>query len=307
MTHSIAHSVLRGFFLLLVSMTAHGQPPVRATVPGLIGSKFGEFVLDAQDIDGFSPVCKLIATHELTGFWFPQLENSPVLDRPEYLIAKGVKSYHHVCRAEVARTRYYRERGADRRTYLAKHVVSEISFVISHPEYRPQDWPYLATLHVERGKGHLMNKDNARALADFTEALRLDAKNKDAYLALSNMHEDLGHKAKALEYATEGLRHAPTAVSLQRRYTKLGGKLPFPEPYPAAQTATPAISTHAPGTEAKPVTQADPSPAPKSDVPMPAVVPPPGDMKAPGARHLLEPPVSDSDRTSGPPFCRFCP
>ncbi len=307
MTNSIVRGALGGFFSLLLSMAAHGQPTAEATVPGPIGSKFGEFVLDAQDIGGFSPVCKLIATYELSGFWFPQLENSPLLDRPEYAIAKGVKSYHHACRAEVARTRYYRERGADRRSYLAKQVVSEYSFVIEHTEYRPKDWPYLTALYVERGKGHLLIKDNARALADFTEALRLDRKNKDAYLALSNLHEDMGQKAKALEYATEGLRHAPTSSSLQKRYVKLGGKLPYPTPYPSAQATSQENPAPIAATETKPVTQTSPQSVPKPDGPAPLVGPSHGETKAPGAGDSVQPVVSDPGRPSGPPYCRFCP
>jgi len=300
MTDLITHNIIRSLCLLLVSMAAHGELPTEVGMKGLIGSKFGGYVLDAQDINGLSPVCKLIATLQLTDFWFDQVEHSSIMDQPDYLIAKGVKSYHHVCWSQVARTRYYRERDGERRAHLAKLVASEISFVIEHPEYRPQDWPYLTILYVERGKGYLLSKNNARALADFNEALRLDVKNKDAYLALSNLYEDLGQQAKALEYATEGLRHAPTAVSLKRRYTKLGGKVPFPEPYPA----TPANSKPTPGTEAKPVKQASPSPDTKPEVPTPAV---PGDVKAPGARDLVEPPVSAPGRASGPPFCRFCP
>lgn len=284
---------------------ASTDPQISQGGAALVGKTFGEYLLDTRDVNALSPVCQLIALYNLREFWYPQLGNSPLLDRPGYSIAKGVSSFHHFCRGEIARGRYYRERDRDKRQHYAKLVVSEISYVIDHADGRPDDWPYLASMYVERGKAFLLMKNNVSALKDFDQALRLDKSDMLAYQALADFYADAGQKAKALTYVTEGLRYHPEAVSLQRRHQKLGGKLPYPEPYASPKKAEATKRPESISLDQSPVTShTNASPQPSTDLPSPT--PLSAKTKTPttptGANQGPTPPPPKSN-----PYCRFCP
>jgi hypothetical protein len=106
---------------------------------------------------------------------------------------------------------------------------------------------------------------------------------------LADFYSGIKQPAKALEIITEGLRHNPDTKSLQRRYTELGGELPYPAPI----EPTPAVEAEA----AKP--EEPPTPTPNSVEPAasPTTVPP-----AP-----VEPTAEPQIGSPTNPYCRFCP
>lgn len=160
------------------------------------------------------------------------------LKRPENRIA-NIGSYHHYCWGQVAQNRYYRETDLQKRKDLALYAASGYKYVIDHTESIPKDWPYMHKMHVDYGKALLLSNNTAGAIQALNTALKINPKYIPAYNALADVLNEQGLKSKALEFVIEGLKYQPTSKSLKRRYTELGGKQPFPEPYPVAEDVPP--------------------------------------------------------------------
>lgn len=249
--------------------------------------------VDIGDIKLIEPVCVLILAYEKRGddnpslgYWYPQLKNSPLLDLPEYRMAKDASSLHHYCWAEVLRYRYYRETKAGVRRSLARAITGGYKFVIDHPEYLPKNWPYMAKMYVDYGKGLLLEKKPGEAVVAFKTAINLDPEYVLAYSALADVLVQDGQKSKAMESIVEGLKYRPESKPLRRRYEELGGKPPYPEPYPEAQ-----IEPKAEQSTAAPSAIEQTKPAPEGNVGEPAA----------GASEAAQTQPKDN------PYCRFCP
>jgi len=155
---------------------------------------------------------------------------------------------------------------------------------------------------IRRGEAHLgkaralkLMGRNAEAAAEFNKALRYKPDSQDIYQALVDYYQEAGNKQKALEMATEGLKRNPNSKGLKRRYTELGGKLPYPE---AVDKAMPAEEVRA---EIKPVVKLEA--APSSGVTT-GQASDPTKLTAPiGPTPETESPTFGSPKN---PYCRFC-
>lgn len=204
--------------------------------------------LEINEVMFLEPVCVLIFKHynlydkdNSLQQWYIQLKGSPLLEMPENNIAKGVSSFHHYCWSKVAENRYYREMNPMKKAGLSKYAANNYKFVIDHSEYRPADWPYLPKLYVDYGNALMLGgklPQSPLAIDAFETALRYNKAFVPAMIALANVYEKLGEKNKALEYVTEGLRYKPNSNGLKGLYEELGGKPPYPEPYPSNQPAS---------------------------------------------------------------------
>ncbi len=96
-----------------------------------------------------------------------------------------------------------------------------------------EDFPLRAETHLFKGRALLMKGHDKEALAEWAEASAAKPDLVEAYVAIADYLAGKKEKQRALEIVTEGLRHAPEVKALQRRYDELGGKQPYPEPYPA--------------------------------------------------------------------------
>ncbi|MBI5430589.1 MAG: hypothetical protein HY938_09050 [Nitrosomonadales bacterium] len=274
------------------------------------------------DILYLEPVCALIFKHSnllqknhSLQQWYLQLKGSPLLDMPENNIAKGVSSFHHYCWSKVAENRYYRETNRMKKAGLSKYAANNYKFVIDHSEYRPVDWPYLPKLYVDYGNALMLGgklSQSPLAIDAFETALRYNKGFVPAMMALADVYGKLGEKNKALEYVTEGLRYKPNSNGLKVRYEELGGKPPYPEPYPSDQPASHAEETgkttppEGMGAEGGMIPHATMAPSAK-DAGQGA------DTKSaePDARSMGK----DQNQTAtgagkppvGNPYCRFCP
>jgi tetratricopeptide (TPR) repeat protein len=153
------------------------------------------------------------------------------------------------------------------------------------------DYSLMPDVYLNRGVVYSLMKQYSKAIADVSKAIELNPRQAKAYDILADMYSGMNQKSKALETVTEGLRHDPGTKSLQRRYTELGGKLPYPEPI---QTA--------PVEAAQPVTAPDkkieaPSASEKTANDTPAAAP----VMAPE-----EPAPQTRIGTPNNPYCRFC-
>jgi tetratricopeptide (TPR) repeat protein len=142
---------------------------------------------------------------------------------------------------------------------------------------------------MNRGMALSMMKHNGEAISNLLQAIELDAKQPRAYMALADLYDEQKNRSKALQTVTEGLRHNPGSRSLQRRYTELGGKLPYPSPIEPVPADPLAAKTDKPATPT-PASAAEPASG------TPATVAPVAEPAAPA--HIGSPKN---------PYCRFCP
>jgi tetratricopeptide (TPR) repeat protein len=160
-------------------------------------------------------------------------------------------------------------------------------------QYTQADFYLRPEVLMNRGIALSMLHRDGEAIGELLKSIELDPKQPRAYVTLADLYEKQKNRSKALDTVTAGLRHNPDTKSLQRRYTELGGKLPYPAP---VQPAAAADST-----------------APATVTPTPAGADPAG--SAAGASATATPTVTPAvDPAAAPkigspknPYCRFCP
>lgn len=259
----------------------------------LIGKAMKGSPLTAVEVQFIEPVCVLIFNNSGSRHWSETLKGSPLLDQPEYNIAKGAASFHHYCFAEISMMRYYKASTQKEKTAHIIAAINDYSFVVNHPEFRSPDWPYLPMMYMKLGDTLRKTDRKNEAISAYMKALNANENYIPAYLALADFMAQSGVRGKALEYLTEGLRRKPDSRALKRRYDELGGKQPYPEPYPKPEKAsdnhqesTPTPTAETSNENANTVTS---EPAAQADEPNPA------------------PAASAVQGTPGNPYCRFCP
>lgn len=189
---------------------------------------------------------------------------------------------HHYCAGLNFLNRSYGMSSTKDRQGTLGGALREFDYVLTHasPEF------YLrAEILMNRGVALSQLKRPGEAIANLNQAIEKNPQLPRAWMTLADMYDAQKQRAKALETVTEGLRHNPGTRSLQRRYTELGGKLPYPEPIkpePPAQAATPPTAEPA-ASAAEPVETA---PAQTTEVP-----------------ETTAPKIGSPTN----PYCRFCP
>ncbi|MBI3431370.1 MAG: hypothetical protein HY018_04030 [Hydrogenophilales bacterium] len=153
----------------------------------------------------------------------------------------------------------------------------------THPDFslRPE-------ILMNRGIALSMMNRTGEAIGDLLKSIEADPNQPRAYLTLADMYDRQKNRAKALETVTEGLRHNPDTKSLQRRYTELGGKLPYPEPVGPAPDATQAGK---PGETSPSDTRSTPPDGSAAGTPAASA----------------EPETPPKIGSPSNPYCRFCP
>ena len=159
-------------------------------------------------------------------------------------------------------------------------AVGQFDYVLTHASkgfyMRPE-------ILMNRGIALSMMKRDGEAVSNLLQAIELNPQQPRAYMTLAGLYDKMKNRAKALETVTEGLRHNPDTKSLQRLYTELGGKLPYPEP----ERPIPVVDPQA-------VAPADDLPAASTEAPAE-----PAAVSAPAEQPKIGSPNN--------PYCRFCP
>lgn len=201
---------------------------------------------------------------------------------------------HHYCSGLRFLNRAYASLGDKKDArYNAERSISNFDYVLAHTE---ASYYMRGEVHLNRAQALKLVGRKAQAMADYSKALQYDISSPEAYQALADHYVETGNKAKALEMATEGVRRNPGSKGLKRRYTELGGKLPYPEPLAKQVTATPDAQVAAD-------VQAPSQPA--AAAPPEASVPAGATGKA--AEGVPTPPASPKIGSPTNPWCRFCP
>lgn len=191
---------------------------------------------------------------------------------------------HHYCNGLNFLNRALGSSSTGRRDTLVA-AVREFDYVLDHVR---ADFYLRPEVLTNRAIALTMLTRHGEAVGNLLEATRLDPRQVRAYSALADLYVKQNNRSKALDAVSEGLRHNPETRALQRRYTELGGKLPYPAPrVPATAPSEATAAGAAQAAEPAPETAAAPAPEPAQ---------PPSDAPAP-------PKIGSPTN----PYCRFCP
>lgn len=191
---------------------------------------------------------------------------------------------NHTCYGINWINRYYKSRTSREKRDSLQNALGDFNYSVSK---LPPDFALMPEIYMYRGITYTLMGRNGEAVADLHKAISMDPKLTKSYNELADLYETkFSQPGKALEIITEGLRHNPETKSMQRRYTRLGGKLPYPEP----------LSGSAP-------VAAD-TPASSEQV----AIPTPAPITAPVEKAEAEP-EAEAPKIGTPenPYCRFCP
>jgi tetratricopeptide (TPR) repeat protein len=201
---------------------------------------------------------------------------------------------NHTCYGINRINRYYRAKSPGERAYHLQVALQDFNYSVDH---LPDHFPLMPEIYYYRGLVRKLRGEPAKAVADWLETLKRDRHYVKAILGLADLYaEQMKKPEEALKWVTEGLRDNPDSKALQDRYTRLGGKLP----YPAPRQPEPAARTHA--------AQGEPAPgAPAGGQAPTAATTPAPTAAATAAQPSADQAVSPVLGTVNNPWCRFCP
>lgn len=203
-------------------------------------------------------------------------------------LGKDFLHTHHYCAGINFINRYYRSRTQQDKRFNLNNAQNNLQYMVAHAD---PSYSLMPDVYLNLGVVYSLSNQTAQAITHFNKAIELNPRQPKAYNALSDYYAKTKQSAKALEIVTAGLRYNPDTKSLQRRYTELGGKLPYPEPI----EPTPAVEAVA----AKPEVPATPKPT--ASLAEPAASP--TTVQPATAEPIAEPQISSPTN----PYCRFCP
>ena len=249
----------------------------------LVGQRVKGVPMTLNEVSAMPPACHAIGMGEINGvFWAEGMKKNgseSLLDRPENAMAKDAGWFHHYCWGLVEKHRAYAAVSASNRASQVKNWRGEMQYIVDWIAKTNITWFYLPMVHREIAESYMQDKNYPNAIRSINTAIGLNPECTPCYFLLSDIYEQLKARDKALAAVTEGLKHAPAARGLQRRYTELGGRLPFPEPYVKPEIPSePAAEKEPAATGAPDSTKAEVAPAE---------------------------PVRE--QPAGNPYCRFCP
>lgn len=193
---------------------------------------------------------------------------------------------HHYCDGLRFLDRAYATMGDKKEfNHNINRSVGGFNYVLSHTQ---ESYSMRGEVHVGKARALKLMGKRAEAVAELFKALRYKLDSPDAYQALADHYQETGDKQKALEMVTEGLKRAPNSKGLKRRYSELGGKLPYPEPIQDTPIET-----------AQPLPEVVESPPKVEATGVEGITP-----NAPGSATEVAAPKIGSPKN---PYCRFCP
>lgn len=198
---------------------------------------------------------------------------------------------HHYCVGINSINRYYRSRSQQDKRFNLNNARGNLEYMVTHAD---PAYSLMPDVYLNLGVVYSLMNQPAQAITHFNKAIELNPRQPRAYGALADYYLKNKQAAKALEIVTAGLRYNPDTMSLQRRYTELGGKLPYPAPASEAASTPQTPSTGL---------QVSPTPAPAT--------PPEASVPERAAEKTADTTASspETPKIGSPtnPWCRFCP
>lgn len=213
-------------------------------------------------------------------------EKSDAFKRWKVTMGPDFVHIHHYCAGLNFVNRSYSMASTKSRLEILNAAVRNFDYVLTHTQ--PSFYLRPEAL-MNRGIALSMMQNQGEAIGSLHKAIEMNPRLPRAYITLADLYDKMKDRSKALETVSEGLRHNPDTRSLQRRYTELGGKLPYPEP----TEPMPAVEAEA----AKPEEPSTPTPNLVEPVASSNTTPPAS------VESIAEPPIGSPTN----PYCRFCP
>jgi len=203
---------------------------------------------------------------------------------------------HHFCDCVRFTNRAYSSLGnwMDMR-YNLKIAIGGCDYVLDRAS---PDFHMIPEIRLQKGKALKLYRQEGKAITEFMEAIKGNPQLAQAYVELADIQKNNKKRQEALKTVTQGLRHVPDSKPLQRRYTELGGKLPYPEPVVQKPVSVPEEAV---------VDSPQPSTG-ESQVSTPSATDP--GLEAadkPPAETTASPTPSPKIGSPTNPWCRFCP
>ena len=152
---------------------------------------------------------------------------------------------HHLCDGIGGLNNYYKAKTVMEKRRILDDALGGLNYMIQHA--RP-DFKLMPEVYWYRSRVfHLMDRPG-EAVGDLRKAAELDPKQARFYSQAAEHLDRLRQRDEALKLVSEGLRHLPGNTGLEALYTKLGGKLPYPQPYANQNGRADAASAASPET-----------------------------------------------------------
>lgn len=266
----------------------------------LVGkTAFGRILTEA-DVRSMDTMCKHVLAYEIANNWsgpfYSDPSTFPLLNRPEFAMARGVNFMHHYCFGEVERFRYHREFGSDERARALEGWGSSIRYCINGLGNN-HEWSFRHVLYAEMADYHLRSGQVIQALDLAQKSIELNKEYEPAYVVYSDALVRTSKKDDAIKILEQGLENAIQTKALVRRYFKLTGKQP----------PTKAKATN-PMTGPQPLPSRPPQAEKEPDIPSPSKSSSQANFQSSGdSAEGAGAPASKAQPIGTARHCRFCP
>jgi tetratricopeptide (TPR) repeat protein len=274
----------------------------------LLGKVLLNAPMTAQEIEAMEPACLQIGMGKAgkNGGWqYDDMSHDDyvaTLRKPEFamtLLPDGgfAQWFHHYCNGMLGKYRFVTGRKTPHdnlRTWRG-----EMQYCLR--DANGKSWIYENRTRKELAEAQYQSKEYLNAIATAKEVLAVDASFVEVYSILADSYVALKQPDKALASVREGLRQAPNAKGLKRRYKELGGQMPYPEPY-----AKPVEAVVAPPVEATPAAGAPKEEAAPKKAVQQAIQDAVQAIQQPVAQPEALPNAAPPTKPANP-YCRFCP
>ncbi len=103
----------------------------------------------------------------------------------------------------------------------ANHLAAAIPNIDYVLNYTSESYFMLPEMLTRRGKVYSLLKQNGKAAADFTHAIRVNPKYGLAYVYYSDLYRESGQKDEAIKIIKAGLAADPKSDLLQKQLQRL--------------------------------------------------------------------------------------
>lgn len=305
---------LLALLILILSLPSHAQMEsweisAQPQSIGLVGKGLYGKVLTESDVRSMDVVCKHVLAHFiLVGFEggsaFPQ--TSPLLERPEFAMVRGVSFMHHYCDAKVEKFRFTTASSGDVRARSLRNWGKGIQYCINAADDHYRDWPYRHMLYTEMAEYSYHDLKTNQAINFALKALELNDKYVPAYAVAADAYSRIKKKDEAIKILTQGLEKTTNNKPLVNRYKRLTGSSPKIKPM-TDTVQEPAQSNPPPSQVQQETPQAQQAVVPAQEAnKVESTQPPPLEPISPTPAPASK---QDTDTLNKPPnrACRFCP
>ena len=166
---------------------------------------------------------------------FNSKQGSPQYDFWEKRLGRDFIHTHHYCAGLNFLNRYYLAVTPQDKQYNLDNALNNFSYMVDHAS---PTYILMPEVYLNRGMVNSLLHNDAQAISDLHTAQKLNPKLTNTYFVLADFYVRIKQEDQALEAVSEGLRYNPDSTSLKQRYDQLGGKKPYPEPYPVVSPNT---------------------------------------------------------------------